>query len=419
MHCTTQKMTIGELWIDQGKVDVDPKYQRETGVWSKEKKQLFIDSLINAYDIPKLYLHDIRTQKKPISFAVIDGKQRLTTIWDFIEGKFTLAEDFIYRGHDDEPPKNLDSFDQFNGSWQERFKSRTIDVVLVQDAEEDDIEELFSRLNNGESLNAAEKRNAIGGDMSSLIREIAGHRFFKRTIGFPNKRYSHYEVVAKLIRIELSEELGAGRFSDLKKKHLDHLVSENKNLADGKKQKIHKEISKNLDSLAKLFDENDPLLGKQSYPQMAYIFSKGILKDYAHKGLNKKLKEFFPKFYTARMENNQKNDSDKDPSLIEYGRLSQQGTNDSGSMESRDEIMRRYFLKWNDDVVLKDTKRQFTSEERYVIWVRGNKRCDQCGIVLNFEDFDADHVERWTDGGSTKLSNARPLCRNCNRGGVA
>ncbi len=58
-----------------------------------------IDSIINDYDIPKLYFHVLDStdkKNKNYKYAVIDGRQRLETIWMFIDNKFTLAEDFTY-----------------------------------------------------------------------------------------------------------------------------------------------------------------------------------------------------------------------------------------------------------------------------------------------------------------------------------
>lgn len=100
MHCVTQQMSVGFLWIEQKKIDVDPPYQRESGVWSTDKKQLFVDSLINNFDVPKIYLHDKTGDESPYSYAVIDGKQRLDAVWNFMAGKFNLASDFRFIGDD-------------------------------------------------------------------------------------------------------------------------------------------------------------------------------------------------------------------------------------------------------------------------------------------------------------------------------
>lgn len=55
--------TASRLLSECGVIDDAPEYQRESGVWSKSKQQLFIDTLLNGYDVPKLYFHDLRDDK--------------------------------------------------------------------------------------------------------------------------------------------------------------------------------------------------------------------------------------------------------------------------------------------------------------------------------------------------------------------
>src|SRR5208283_1071278 len=87
-------------YLDRDKVFMSPVYQREANIWSTEKKQLLIDSIINHFDIPKLYFHEYLEPKvidgKTKKYAVIDGKQRLLAIWDFIDNAFPLSEKFEY-----------------------------------------------------------------------------------------------------------------------------------------------------------------------------------------------------------------------------------------------------------------------------------------------------------------------------------
>src|SRR5207247_111793 len=61
-----------------------PEYQREKSLWSVEKKGMLIDSILKEIDIPKLYFN--RLQNNDIE--VIDGQQRLWSIWEFLDGKF-------------------------------------------------------------------------------------------------------------------------------------------------------------------------------------------------------------------------------------------------------------------------------------------------------------------------------------------
>ncbi|MEK9645264.1 MAG: hypothetical protein VW547_06940 [Alphaproteobacteria bacterium] len=73
---------------------------------------------------------------------------------------------------------------------------------------------------------------------------------------------------------------------------------------------------------------------------------EGIRNESGNQKLPTKLKEFFRAFSIARIENNSKeNEEERDWYLTEYGRLAMQGTNDLTSMEWRDEILRRYYLR--------------------------------------------------------------------------
>src|SRR5882724_6160307 len=86
---------VDRLVEAMARYDLEPDYQRQSDIWGEEKRQLFIDSLINGYDVPKLYFHRLSpgstTSKR---FAIVDGKQRLETIRGFLANKFPLADDF-------------------------------------------------------------------------------------------------------------------------------------------------------------------------------------------------------------------------------------------------------------------------------------------------------------------------------------
>jgi hypothetical protein len=417
MHCTTDKKSIGSFLVEKNVIETDPKYQRESGVWSTEKIQLFIDSIFNGFDIPKLYLHDLRGLSGRYDYAVVDGKQRLHAIWEFMDNKVALADDFEIREEKPRltPPKKGSKFQDLSIEWQEIFKSKNFDVVFIQNAQEEDIEDLFSRLNNGEPLNSAEKRNAKGGDMAALIREIAEEDFFTEKLAFNNRRFSHYEVAAKYLLIERSVLSGSTPFCDLKKKFLDLMVEENRSFTGRAKEKLKSSVCSQLASLNRIFSNKDDLLSKQSYAPMYYMFVKVIEKEYAHKDLYVYLTKFVKDFHVLRQENLLKSEEKRDPSLSEFGRLIQQGTNDAGSLENRVGILRRFFLQAFPKVELKDPQRDFSSEERLALYFLSDKKCQICSKeIKDLEDMHADHRKQWSHGGETSLSNGRALCESCN-----
>lgn len=161
MRCVpAHPFTVGKTLAWRSAIDVDPPYQRPADAWDLRRRQRFVDSLLNGFDVPKFYLHDVRGGDRPtIAYTVVDGKQRLTTIWSFLADEFALADDFVIRSC----PPGLESVPRPAGGmrysdlpvpWRTTLRQTYLSVVLIQDADLDEIEELFARLNSGVPLDA-------------------------------------------------------------------------------------------------------------------------------------------------------------------------------------------------------------------------------------------------------------------------
>src|SRR5436309_15893 len=90
-------------WWNTQRADIDmsPKYQRSGKLWSSKDRALLIDSILNSYDIPKIYMADFTYANKLPNrrrkrYAVIDGRQRLETIFEFFDGNLKLDKTFVY-----------------------------------------------------------------------------------------------------------------------------------------------------------------------------------------------------------------------------------------------------------------------------------------------------------------------------------
>src|SRR5258705_12023868 len=148
-------------------INVEPPYQRRGDIWTLEKKQLLIDSILNDYDIPKLYFHTISRKQRvadgtEFDYAIIDGRQRLQTIWSFIDDEFPLAEEFVYLADETVSAGGM-KYSEIASAYPRlkiRFDSFTLPIVCLETEDLDLIEDMFSRLNEAVPLSAAEKRHA-------------------------------------------------------------------------------------------------------------------------------------------------------------------------------------------------------------------------------------------------------------------
>lgn len=326
------------IYAEKDEIKLDPPYQRMGDVWPLEKRQLLIDSILNDYDIPKIYFHiydrDEKT-KTGITYSVIDGRQRLETIWKFIEGGFTLSEDFEYQ-RDPEIKLSGLSYEDIAKEYPRiriQFDSFVLPIVGVSTDDEDLIEDMFSRLNEAVPLNAAEKRNALGGAAVNAIRDLAKHELFINRVKFKNNRYQHMEVAGRVLLTEHSLAT-TSKLVDTKKLYLDNFVKKNQ-FENDLIESARNSVIETFDVMSNLFTISDDLLRAQGNMVLYYLlFKKAIEQGEVKKITRRKLLDFREKLYeNRRIAETDYSESSFD--LLEYDRLSQQGTNDASNIRER------------------------------------------------------------------------------------
>jgi len=260
--------------------ELKPSYQRQSDVWGEEKRQLFIDSLLNGYDVPKLYFHRLPTAQTPGPvFAIVDGKQRLEAIKAFLSNVFPLSQDFVdveAKTVNDASIAGGRTFTELTQKYPAlagRLMERTLDVVVIETSDLEIIEELFSRLNEAVPLNAPEKRNAFGGALPPIIRRlVTTHEFFLDRLPIENTRYRQYDLVTKFLFLAEKND-----FAATKKRALDDFVREYRAANQKTKaQRLARRVTIILDAMANIFESQDELLtsvGLVTVYYLAFLFS--------------------------------------------------------------------------------------------------------------------------------------------------
>jgi hypothetical protein len=250
---------VNALWRS---IDFAPLYQRQSDIWSVPKRQLFIDSLINGFDIPKLYFHDLSWDPASPTdrFAIIDGKQRLEAIHNFASDKFGLSDEFedLLSVNNASAAAGL-KYSELDARYpvlKRRFDDAVLPIVIVHTTDFELIDEMFSRLNEAVPLNAPEKRNAFGGPLPDHIRRLVTNPLFTTQMAFPNSRYRHLDIATKFLYIEYRGDL-----VDLKKRDLDAFVREFKT-GDRRTEAaaLATRTEENLLHMSSIFMPADPLL---------------------------------------------------------------------------------------------------------------------------------------------------------------
>lgn len=334
------------IWWFNRRSDIDfsPPYQRRGRLWSADDKAFLIDSIINGFDVPKLYLADFQFGQSTLNFsklpyAIIDGKQRLEAIFDFFESRLTLRSDFKYRKDESLQLGGLSLKDLRlrYGKVAEDFENASLDIMSVVAEDEADINEIFVRLNKSKPLTGAEIRNAVVGPVSDLVRLLSAHPFFLENIKFSVARAGDLNLAAKLLAFEYY-----GKLVGTKKADLDAFAA----VTDEpeKLELASRRVLDNLNAMCDVFIPNDPLLGSSGMAPVYYWFIREIPPEQ-----RLAVREFLLHFEETRKRN-------RDLQRVEDGDVLQRSlarfdtlnrsTNDLQSHIGRVAILKEHFESW-------------------------------------------------------------------------
>lgn len=187
-----------------------PEYQRRS-VWTKGAKSSLIETIMTQKPIP-FFL--VSLNKKGV-FEVIDGQQRLRAISEFHNNSFTLSgiETTLLIG------KTFNDFKRtLVDNLSENFMSYNLYFAIIEDATEDDIIDMYARVNKYTvNLNQQELRYAFYNKSKflTLVEEIAedenNQEFFASTGIFTERqvdRMGDLEFISSIVTSMLDQQLG-------------------------------------------------------------------------------------------------------------------------------------------------------------------------------------------------------------------
>lgn len=172
--------SLAELyrWYEKGKLVVDPEWQREY-VWDQKRASRLIESVLIDIPIPIVYL----AETEEGSYEVIDGLQRLTSIFNFFKNTYKLTGLEILRELNGKefrelPPRDQSKLEDSTFRTFELAKSTQKDLMFV----------IFERLNTGGvALNDMEIRNCLyRGALNSLLKELKAVPEFTACLNMKN-----------------------------------------------------------------------------------------------------------------------------------------------------------------------------------------------------------------------------------------
>ena len=328
MKFKIKEWTIDELYKKRNRIAF-PVYQR-TEVWDDKKKSLLIDSIFMGLDIPKLYLQ--KSQNKD-EWDCIDGQQRIKSIVGFFN------KDFDWAG------KTIDNLSTDERSYFEAYPLTIVEVTEISDEE---VRELFIRLQLGIPANVGEKLNAINSNLGKFVKKIAQHLFINN-ISIPTRRFAKEQVCAQICNnsIYLNKP---GDFVNSKYEDLENLYRSNKDFDLNSKEA--KGILSTLDCLNSIFSHDATEIKNRASAVSIYLFVEDLMvKGKLDKDKGKKLKKFYLEFLGEIRNQVRLGFDSNNRFLVNYQNNIIQSADSKSAIEERHERIDEafeYYLKTNN-----------------------------------------------------------------------
>jgi len=434
LQSTFETRTVNELVLmfREHQLNLEPGFQRKS-VWGWMDRRRLIQTLVANYPVPSIFLYE-RHENGSVMYDVIDGKQRLESIFMFLgEGRFRHSwfDAKIDLG-DGLNWWNWKGISKKKPFLRSAFMTYRIPVVEVT-GDMSEIIDLFVRINStGKPLTSGERRHA----------KYYTSPFLKHAETLV-KKYRRFLLGQKILsETQLERMKGTELFSELllsiqnggvinKKIALDKAIG-NQSINKLTLGRCSREFIATFNTLKRMFrgDNKGDFFKTTRFHNTAEFYTifmlvwrmrtdKLVLSD---RKRNQAAMAMLRKLGVGvdELRDHLRRAKPAKPSqkLFADYLLTVQGDTDSApTRQRRAELLGSMFFPLFEK---KDTKRLFSSEQRRIIWNReeqhycGGKNCPNSKKPLGWEDITIGHILAWIKGGSTSLKNAQILCKHCN-----
>jgi hypothetical protein len=424
IYFTTPNRKIQDLVSDwkRGNLDPRPTFQRGY-VWDRTKASRLVESVLLRVPIPAVYT----AEETDGSEIVIDGQQRLLSLFSFYDGIFPKKnskgeqETFKLTGLRVLKDLNGTSFKEWQKPQQREFLNYPIPLTTITKDSDPEVRfEIFERLNSGaQTLNDQELRNCVyRGNYNDLIRDLASSSDFQDLLSFPKlqERMLDAELVLRFFAFQNTQYL---KYKGSMKQFLNSEMTKNRKITDAQKKELEKAFNKSVE-LTKL------VFGKRAFRRLVLGKESSKTSTWEERKLNRGLFDIIMLGFSLPLY--EKRDVVPLADAIREEMLWLETTNDkfidalSGSGTDRKDKIQLKFDTWLSSLkqilgYSSGEPRNFSAELKERLW-KANPYCaiETCNQkILDTDDAEVDHIEFYWRGGKTIPENARLVHRYCNR----
>lgn len=415
---------------------VNHEYQRGLR-WTETQKCMFIDSIFRGYSIPAFYFHKVERGNVNIRntyYDIVDGQQRIDAIYRYSEGGFALPDPssesnfrFPIFVREDGCSWGGKRFGDLSEELKERLLETNVVVYELATTNENEIRDLFIRLQGGTPLTAQDKRDSWPGNFTEFVLVTGGKKGVEKWYGKPlfkefmkGSESKRRQFVAQLYMQYFSVRTSK-RFCDMNSKNIDDFYHQHVGFDETSNER--QRFDKICEVLHKAFSGKlNKILGHSLIH--SFLLADSLLDDYV-RGWEDRLASAMVKFDQRCKKASEDNRDNRDgiPNELEqYWNHYAQWTRTNADLGST--IQRRHTFYSREMFELlapkkRDDIRRFTDFEKQLIFFRDSESCQFCKMQggphdkISLAECEIHHVIPHSEGGPTSMENGALMHRDC------
>lgn len=200
--------------VKNGKINFEHIIQRSL-VWERARKSALIESMILGYPIPTVYakrMNDGTGQRGSNTYYIMDGKQRLSTVKEFLNDEFALStlSPIAYFDNEEDREIELDisgmKFGDLPDGLKDFLNTVTFSVTYFDNLTKDEEKELFKRLNAGKPLSTKSRTLASAKDIEGLL-DLGSHQLFEEMLSDKARQNKNQAVIVAKVLTMLNNDV--------------------------------------------------------------------------------------------------------------------------------------------------------------------------------------------------------------------
>ncbi len=389
----------------EGDLILQSDFQRQF-VWDVSKCSRLIESAILEVPLPMIYLAEEEDGRE----AVIDGQQRLTAFFNFLDAVYALRSMTVLQELNGSYFKDLDR------AIQNKIKRCSLRTTTIKKESSENLRfEIFERLNTGAvSLNDQELRNCIfRGRYNELLKELSHDSEFRAAVGIKRveRRMRDVELVLRFAAFFHASYLN---YRPPMRRFLNDDMKRFREISRSDEQELRTAFKNSVAIIRTLF-------GKHVFRRLYRGTSEEHTGGWEQKTFSASLYDVLM-FSFARSDKNtvyRNLDEIRETFLDlltqndEFIETIERGTSNKVMITRRFDLWRTALEKLLDHETTPET-RCFSYKLKEELY-ENDPTCTLCGQRIQMiDDASVDHIEQYAHGGRTIPENARLTHRYCN-----